>query len=52
VHNLLIDNSNREVNLKPKMLFANDESFMIEVYRRQFEDLFEVEIAENGMQAV
>jgi len=34
------------------MLFANDELFMIEVYRRQFEDFFEVEIAENGMQAV
>jgi len=30
------------------MLFVNDEPFMIDVYQNQFEDYFEVEIAENG----
>ena len=37
---------------KPKMLFANDSPCMIDMYRTQFEDFFDVEIAENGMQAV
>ncbi len=37
---------------KPKMLFANDEPFMIDMYRNQFEEFFDVDIAENGMQAV
>jgi len=34
------------------MLFANDEPLMIDLYKKQFSEFFEVEIAENGMQAV
>jgi len=46
------DSLNKIGFFKPKMLFVNDSPLMIDMYRNQFEDYFEVELAENGLQAV
>lgn len=53
-HNAVAGNSISQMKqgMKPRMLLVNDELFLLEAYVTQLGITFEMQIAENGMQAV
>jgi hypothetical protein len=43
------ESKNQDVKQKPRMLFVNDETYLLMTYSHQFIDKFEVHTAENGL---